>query len=775
MIEPRVFRSYLLAFTVVVLCGALGFRPSYAQEAQGLLGGGGRTVSHNCLLESEQEEVRRLLSQQPQPVQLSPLAGVGDPPKFTFYPMAGTSYGDLFLNNYVDLDPSPNVLDFDCTDLTYNGHDASDMDLRGFGEQAIGVPVFAALDGVVISVREDQPDMNTSCTGIANHVVLQHPDGRQTNYWHLKQNGVDVSLSQEVRAGEQLGLAASSGCSSHPHLHFSVYDSNGVVEPFAGDCRPGDSGWENQSPVDRSLYIRDFGFTVEWMNWPFDTPRTGTFVAGSQQTVRTYLLTGNFPANSTHRFRFIRPDSSVGYDTGLGNFGNTDSFKWALWYFGWNINFPQLGTWHLEIELNGELMTSAPFTVVATAGEIVNRAPLPITVQIEPEAPTVSDVLICRVGTDLVVDDPDYEIVRYHYVWEVDGDVVRDVTTAAHSDAIPHHTAGAGSTVTCTVTPGDGAADGPSAQAMTTLAVGIPPILTWNPDPQSSSRGTRSLSISATAAATATGGTDSAAIRVLPIELQNPNPANPPCCPPPNFDDFESSSCSAVGEAMGCARWVGPPVTILESQTNPALGSFLAARLQCTPYYADWTSLGEISIFSAEVVPSSTYEITAFGSACKGLEQGCTSVGTPVFASTRRYGDVAAGYNPPSTAAQPDALDVVALVNKFRNLVSASSKRVAQLQPNVLDLNADVNALDIVAVVDAFRGLAYAYGGPCSCPSAVTCNATSCTSPAQCSGGLCIKTCGGGVHGGQPCTTDANCPGSACGAGSCRDRCGRCQ
>ncbi len=65
-------------------------------------------------------------------------------------------------------------------------------------------------------------------------------------------------------------------------------------------------------------------------------------------------------------------------------------------------------------------------------------------------------MLVSRVATDLVLDDPDYDIVRYHYVWTVDGLVMRDVTTAAHSDAFPRRTAPRGSLVTCTVTPSDG-------------------------------------------------------------------------------------------------------------------------------------------------------------------------------------------------------------------------------------------------------------------------------------------------------------------------------
>lgn len=59
-------------------------------------------------------------------------------------------------------------------------------------------------------------------------------------------------------------------------------------------------------------------------------------------------------------------------------------------------------------------------------------------------------------------------------------------------------------------------------------------------------------------------------------------------------------------------------------------------------------------------------------------------------------------------------------------------------------------------------------------PSTVTCNATPCTSASQCSGGLCVRTCVGGLNSGEPCFRDGNCLDGVCGSGFCRDRCGNC-
>jgi hypothetical protein len=137
---------------------------------------------------------------------------------------------------------------------------------------------------------------------------------------------------------------------------------------------------------------------------------------------------------------------------------------------------------------------------------------------------------------------------------------------------------------------------------------------------------------------------------------------------------------------------------------------------------------------------------------------------------TRRAGDVASGFNPPLTTTQPDALDVAAVVNKLKNLPGALVKAITQLQPNLPELNANINALDIAAVVDGVKKVRYAFGGPCLCPSAVTCGG-SCTGCA----GLCVKTCSGGANAGDPCIDSTrHCPGGTCGTPLCRDRCGRC-
>jgi len=286
----------------------------------------------------------------------------------------------------------------------------------------------------------------------------------------------------------------------------------------------------------------------------------------------------------------------------------------------------------------------------------------------------------------------------------------------------------------------------------------------------------------------ATATTEQSAIKVTMVDLQNPMPPNLPANPPPDFSLYESATCAAPGETNDCARWVGKPGTFLEAQDFPMGASNRAARLQCTPFYYDWageTAAGPISVVGAEIVPSSHFDVEILSSSCKGIEDTCTAVSNAVAISTRRSGDVEAPFNPPATSTQPDVTDVAQLVNKFKNVPGAPIKALSQLQPNLPELNADINSLDIVAVVDAVKGKAYAFGGPCPCPSTVPCGpaagSVGCATATPCvtafgAGAICVKTCSGpGPLAGDPCINDSHCAGSgACGNGFCRDRCGRC-
>ena len=169
---------------------------------------------------------------------------------------SGFSQFDYYaLINYVDLDPGPGILDYNCGSRSYNGHNGIDMSLWPFYWKMMDedqVEVIAAAPGTITAKFDGNFDMNCSCTGTWNAVYVEHADGSTAWYGHLKTGSLTTKpVGASVSTGEYLGVVGSSGCSSNPHLHFEIRDvNNNVIEPYAGTCNgtTATSWWINQKP-----------------------------------------------------------------------------------------------------------------------------------------------------------------------------------------------------------------------------------------------------------------------------------------------------------------------------------------------------------------------------------------------------------------------------------------------------------------------------------------------------------------------------------------------
>jgi hypothetical protein len=389
---------------------------------------------------------------------------------YPFFPQAGIQGQDLYLNNFTDLDPGPGIRDWDCTGYTYNGHRGYDSGIRSFREQAIGVPIFAALDGRVVETHDGEPDMNTAMTNVpANYVVIDHGGGYFALYWHMKRGSVAVQQNQTVTAGTQIGLTGSSGMSTAPHLHFESWKNGQWFEPAAGRCRAGASFWKAQPPVPRSFYIPDaylaqgdIPTSSLLVLLQDNTPRASMFVAGEQR-ISMRLDYRNLPGGSTWRLRAIDPDGVTVVDSS-GSWENP-----VLYRTGWGAFFIQRnftpGVWHYRVDVNGTKAVDALLTVVSSASQIANRPPNPIIVRLLPALPATSQIMTCQVRSALLFRDPDFDIVRYRYQWTVNGRIVRTVTSAALTDVLAKGKTKTGDRVACRVTPSDDRLAGVSARA----------------------------------------------------------------------------------------------------------------------------------------------------------------------------------------------------------------------------------------------------------------------------------------------------------------------
>lgn len=100
---------------------------------------------------------------------------------------------------------------------------------------ALGSPVMAAADGVVVAVGHD-------AIGYGNYVVIAHGAGIETLYGHLLQTG--AAVGQVVIRGQVIGLEGSTGYSTGPHVHFELRVNDLVTDPMPYLPVPG-TNWDS--------------------------------------------------------------------------------------------------------------------------------------------------------------------------------------------------------------------------------------------------------------------------------------------------------------------------------------------------------------------------------------------------------------------------------------------------------------------------------------------------------------------------------------------------
>lgn len=193
------------------------------------------------------------------PAQATESALSAAPPQF-LTPVACTPGRDCWIVHHVDTDQAADsAIDHQCGLQTYDKHQGTDFAIRDWTALEDGVDVLAAASGTVLRVRDGIEDkmpaegevekMLTENRGCGNGVVVDHGNGWQTIYCHLKKGSVTVKPDDKITAGQRLAAVGHSGAAEFPHLHFGVFHDSKVIDPFTGnaedkDCRaPENSMW----------------------------------------------------------------------------------------------------------------------------------------------------------------------------------------------------------------------------------------------------------------------------------------------------------------------------------------------------------------------------------------------------------------------------------------------------------------------------------------------------------------------------------------------------
>lgn len=204
-----------------------------------------------------------------------------------------------FIMHYADRDPGPDAVDFNCGHQTYDGHDGTDFAIPDEKTMTQGVAVKAVAAGKVLRVRDGVPDRRVAdqttknqVNGIecGNGMVIDHGNGWETQYCHLRRGSVVVKPGMQVEKGTVLGMVGESGLASFPHVHLTVRYQGKPIDPFVGpDASSGcnvvrqplwdqpvpyvptgliRAGFSTQPPDDNTLWQGRFSETILPVNSP---------------------------------------------------------------------------------------------------------------------------------------------------------------------------------------------------------------------------------------------------------------------------------------------------------------------------------------------------------------------------------------------------------------------------------------------------------------------------------------------------------------------------
>lgn len=237
---------------------------------------------------------------------------------------------DCWVVNYVDVNAAEDAhQDFMCGHKTYEGHKGTDFAIRSRVEMAVGVNVLAGASGKVLRVRDGENDAmkseeqyeairaaNKDC---GNGLLIDHGQGLQSFYCHLKNGSIIVKPGDVVEEGQVLGQVGQSGYSEFPHLHFALIHKGAHIDPFTGvSLEQGCGKFEGSLWKDELKYspyaVFDGGFAEDVPD--FETIKRGAvhkqiFQSGAQDKLIYWSGFYHAELGDEVRLEIIAPDGAL--------------------------------------------------------------------------------------------------------------------------------------------------------------------------------------------------------------------------------------------------------------------------------------------------------------------------------------------------------------------------------------------------------------------------------------------------------------------------------
>jgi len=395
-------RGAWLGIAIFGVAAAVAIVPSLAQgdtTLQGPYGGGRRFDQARPDLTEEQREaivsaVRRNVAELLAEGRLALPEGGPVLFEWPLRPANGLSdFGYHGTSPYMDHDSTAGLEDFSCSADTYDGHRGTDITLWPFPWKKVlesKVEVIAAAAGTIVFRQDGYPDQSCEWAGQqGNGVTIQHSDGTSSIYWHMKTGSVTIkTVDETVETGEYLGVVASSGVSSWPHLHFEVWDSSGTIDPFAGPCNDTTvtSRWVAQRPHrDTAINKLTTGYPEPSALPPCPTVESPNerkdFQGGS-----TIYFTAYYRDQRHFQptfFEVLRPDGTLYTSWSLELIPPAQIYDVSYWF--WSLALPFVvpsGTWTWRATFEGTTYEQLFNVGVAAAGSVpsaaVNGPPLTV-------------------------------------------------------------------------------------------------------------------------------------------------------------------------------------------------------------------------------------------------------------------------------------------------------------------------------------------------------------------------------------------------------------